>query len=98
YPSREPALALVVELPVLEVTPAIAEIVAAYVRHRLMPEDPAGDALHLALASYHKCEFLVTWNCQPLANANKFGHLRSRQRPARPLRAGARHAPGAPWR
>ena len=76
YPSREPALALVVDLPVLEVTPAVAEIVAAYVQHRLMPADPAGDALHLALASYHKCEFLVTWNCQHLANANKFGHLR----------------------
>ena len=76
YPSREPALALVADLPLLEVTPAVAEIVAAYVRHRLMPADPAGDALHLALASYHKCEFLVTWNCQHLANANKFGHLR----------------------
>ena len=33
-------------------------------------------ALHLALASYYKCEFLVTWNCQHLANANKFGHIR----------------------
>ena len=41
-----------------------------------MPADPSFDALHLALASYHKCEFLVTWNCQHLANANKFGHLR----------------------
>ena len=29
----------------------------------------------LALA-YRKCEFLVTWNCQHLANANKFGHIR----------------------
>jgi hypothetical protein len=27
-------------------------------------------------ASYHKCEFLVTWSCQHLANANKFGHIR----------------------
>jgi hypothetical protein len=76
YPSREPALALVAELPVLEITEAVAEIVAGYVRHRLMPADPAGDALHLALASFHRCEFLVTWNCQHLANANKFGHLR----------------------
>lgn len=76
YPSREPALALVAGLPVLDVTEAVAEIVIAYVRHRLMPADPAGDALHLALASHHKCDFLVTWNCQHLANANKFGHLR----------------------
>jgi hypothetical protein len=76
YPSRTLALGLVTELPILEITEAVAEIVAGYIRHRLMPADPAGDALHLALASYHRCDFLVTWNCQHLANANKFGHLR----------------------
>jgi hypothetical protein len=43
---------------------------------KVMPANPAGDALHLALASFHKCDFLVTWNCQHLANANKFGHIR----------------------
>jgi hypothetical protein len=41
-----------------------------------MPANPTGDALHLALAYYHKCDFLVTWNCEHLANANKFGHIR----------------------
>jgi predicted nucleic acid-binding protein len=76
YPSREAALEMALALPLLEMTPAVAEIVEAYVRHRLMPEDPTGDALHLALASYHNCEFLVTWNCQHLANANKYGHIR----------------------
>lgn len=76
YPSKVAALELVQELQLLAVAPPIAEIVEAYVRHRLMPEDPAGDALHLALASYHKCEFLVTWNCRHLANANKYGHIR----------------------
>jgi hypothetical protein len=50
--------------------------VEAYVQHKLMPSDPGGDAIHLALASYHKCDFLVTWNCRHLANANKFGHVR----------------------
>jgi hypothetical protein len=60
----------------LPIEPAITEIVEAYIRHKLMPVDPAGDALHLALASYHKCDFLVTWNCLHLANANKFGHIR----------------------
>jgi hypothetical protein len=60
YPSQEAALELAQELPRLEMAPPVAEIVEAYVQHRLMPEDPAGDALHLALASYHKCEFLVT--------------------------------------
>jgi len=69
-------LTFVRDLPLLPVEPAIAEIVQAYLLHQVMPRDPAGDALHLALASYHKCDFLVTWNCRHLANANKIGHIR----------------------
>jgi len=69
-------LSMLSGLPLLPIDPAIADIVEAYIRHRLMPADPAGDALHLALASFYKCDFLVTWNCRHLANANKFGHLR----------------------
>ena len=76
-PERsERRLSLVRHLPLLPVELAITEIVQGYIRHKLMPADPGGDALHLALASYHKCDFLVTWNCRHLANANKFGHIR----------------------
>ena len=55
---------------------AIADIVETYISNRVMPNDPAGDALHLAIASFHKCDFLLTWNCKHLASANKFGHIR----------------------
>ena len=55
---------------------AIIEIVQTYLERELMPRDPTGDALHLALASYHKCDMLLTWNCRHLANANKFPHIR----------------------
>jgi hypothetical protein len=76
-PERSAArLAFVAALPLLPVEPAISEIVKAYIQNKLMPADPGGDSLHLALASYHKCDFLVTWNCLHLANANKFGHIR----------------------
>ncbi|MES1242141.1 MAG: type II toxin-antitoxin system VapC family toxin [Acidobacteriota bacterium] len=74
--SGEMRLALVHLLPLLPIEPAILEIVQAYIGYKLMPSDPGGDAMHLALASYHKCDFLVTWNCRHLANANKFGHIR----------------------
>ena len=67
---------LVLATTVREQTCSDAEIVRAYIEHKVMPSDPAGDALNLALASYHKCDFLVTWNCRHLANANKFGHIR----------------------
>ena len=60
----------------MPVEPAIAEIVQTYIRHKVMPADPGGDALHLALASFHRCDFLVTSNCRHLENANKFGHIR----------------------
>lgn len=76
FDSREDCLGLLDGLPLVEIEPAVAEIVESYVAHRLMPRDPAGDALHLALASYHRCDFLLTWNCQHLANANKFDHIR----------------------
>ena len=69
-------VALIAHLRLLPVLPGVIETVQSYLRHKLMPLDPGGDALHLALASYHKCDFLVTWNCQHLANANKFGHIR----------------------
>ena len=72
---RDDWLGLIRDLPLLSIDAAVGEIVGAYLLHRLMPAAP-GDALHLALASYHKCDFLVTWNCRHLANANKFGHIR----------------------
>jgi len=76
YPTKSDTLKLVRELPLLELTEEIENIVDEYLRHRLMPKDPKGDALHLALASYYNCRFLLTWNCQNLANANKFEHIR----------------------
>jgi predicted nucleic acid-binding protein len=76
YEKKRDCLGLLDQLPVLAITSATADIVAAYLRHKLMPADPAGDALHLALASQYKCDFLLTWNCTHLANANKFGHIR----------------------
>ena len=69
YPTRDQALSLVSSLPVLPVEPPIAETVEVYIAHQVMPQDPLGDALHLALASYHRCDFLLTWNCMHIANA-----------------------------
>ena len=36
-----------------------------------MPQDPAGDALHLAIASFHRMDTLLTWNRSHIANPNK---------------------------
>lgn len=76
FPNKRAALELVSDLQLLPNTEEIDLIVDAYIRRMVMPADPGGDARHLALASFHKCDFLLTWNCKHLANANKFGHIR----------------------
>lgn len=76
FPKREECLRLIAALPLLAVEPAVLEIVQTYIARRVMPRNPVGDALHLALASHHRYDFLATWNCKHLANANKFAHIR----------------------
>ncbi len=76
YPTKRDVLALVADMAVLPFENEVWEIVKTYIDHSLMPANPGGDALHLAMASYHKCDFLLTWNCRHLANANKFQHIR----------------------
>ena len=76
YPTKKETLKLIEGLPVLNVVDNILDIVNEYIFHKLMPKDPVGDALHLAMASYYHCNFLLTWNFRNLANANKFEHIR----------------------
>jgi predicted nucleic acid-binding protein len=76
YPTKKDALALLEGLPILEINYDILELVETYIARKIMPAEPAGDALHLALASYYGCDFLLTWNCRHLANPRKFQHIR----------------------
>jgi predicted nucleic acid-binding protein len=77
YPGWEQVRALALSVPMLADAPELKGIVRVYLDNRLMPQDDAGDALHLAIASFHRVDYLVTWNCRHLANANKFEHVRS---------------------
>jgi hypothetical protein len=76
YDSKEPAINLLHGIARVEVPDEIADIIDVYLSNHLMPRERLGDALHLALASYHKCDFLLTWNCRHIANANKYEHIR----------------------
>ena len=75
YPNQKEALNLIKDLSLLAVNEEVIEMAKVYIANKVMPKDPTGDALHLALATYYKCDFLLTWNCNHLANANKFGHI-----------------------
>jgi predicted nucleic acid-binding protein len=75
-PKRSDCLGLLANLSVLEISTEVRELVRIYVENKLMPDDTEGDALHLALATLHECDILVSWNCRHIANANKTDHIR----------------------
>ena len=69
-------IALLDDIDILPITNEVIEIAQIYIDKLVMPIDPKGDALHLAIASFYKVDSLLTWNCKHLANANKFDHIR----------------------
>jgi len=76
YPNKGKIIKFTSKLKVLEPDKNIIEITRVYLKHYLMPQTQTGDAVHLAYASYYKMDFLLTWNCSHLANANKKDHIR----------------------
>jgi hypothetical protein len=75
YPTRNRCLELVDGLPLLEVTREVLEVATAYQADGLMPRHPAADAVHVPLVSWYRMDYLLTWNCRHIANANKARHL-----------------------
>lgn len=59
---------LVENLEMLSISPRIHSITQTYIERLIMPQDPFGDALHLAIASFHNVDALLTWNYKHIAN------------------------------
>jgi predicted nucleic acid-binding protein len=76
YTTKKKTLQLMDDIKLVAVEKPVLDIVQIYIQNNVMPRNPLGDALHLALASFHKCDYLLTWNCRHLANANKFQHIK----------------------
>jgi predicted nucleic acid-binding protein len=53
---------------VLEETRAADELAQAYLEHEALPGGAVVDAIHAALATVHRVDALVSWNCRDLAN------------------------------
>ena len=77
FPGRAEALALLDDMSMLPITPAVEGVAEAYQRHLVMPSGEMGDAVHLAVACVHEVDYLLTWKCRHLANTNKIKHIRT---------------------
>jgi len=64
-------LELVKEFGELKLSPEIEEIAKGYVNQKVITQAHFPDALHIALASFYKIDFLITWNCEHLAEAHR---------------------------
>jgi hypothetical protein len=69
-------LDLLQRMRVLPVTREAADLARQLVASGLVPAIASPDAVHIALASVHRIDFLVTWNFKHIANP----HIRERMR------------------
>ncbi len=61
-------MAMIGTFPVLEITEEAESLAAAIIASGAIPPQAVRDAAHIALATVHDMDYLLTWNCRHLAN------------------------------
>ena len=69
-------LELVAGITLLESTKEARLLTHNIMESRLLPAKAEGDGAHIALATVHRMDILLTWNCRHIANAFIGGRLR----------------------
>jgi hypothetical protein len=62
-------LAIIGGLPTLAITDDANTLTKAIMAAGILPPQVLRDAAHVAVAAVHAVEYLLTWNCKHLANA-----------------------------
>ena len=68
--DSELRLRIAKDIPILKITKECVELANLFFTKALLPEIARNDALHIAIATHYKMDFLLTWNCRHLANAH----------------------------
>jgi len=75
-PHRTGYLKLIRELEQVELTDEATILAEGYISRGIFHRKYIGDALHVAVASFHKIDYLVTWNFGHLANVRRQARVR----------------------
>ena len=75
-PHRAGYLNLIRPLEKLDIAEEVAILAEGYVERGIFHRKYIADAVHVALASFHKIDYLVTWNFGHIANVRKQARLR----------------------
>ncbi|MFL6261067.1 MAG: type II toxin-antitoxin system VapC family toxin [Thermoanaerobaculia bacterium] len=62
-------LDLLAEIPVLAIEEPALSLAGDLIRRGIVPQIYAEDASHIAIATVHGMDYLLTWNCKHIANA-----------------------------
>ena len=62
-------LAIIGGLRALEITEEAESLTQAIINAGILPQRAVRDAAHVAVAAVHAIDYLLTWNCRHLANA-----------------------------
>jgi len=63
-------------VPRLAVTDDAVRLARELLEHHALPPKAAEDALHIAVATVHGMDYLLTWNCAHIANADRLPAVR----------------------
>ena len=66
--AAQKRLAMVSDVPLLLITEQAMDIADSLVKQGIVPLKAAEDALHIAVATVHGVDYLLTWNCRHIAN------------------------------
>lgn len=75
-PHRTGYLKLADQLEQVELTDEAAILAEGYITRGIFHRKYIADALHVAVASFHKIDYLVTWNFGHLANVRRQARVR----------------------
>ena len=75
-PHRSSYLKLIAPLETVELAEEAAILAEGYISRGIFHRKFIADALHVALASFHKIDYLVTWNFGHLANVRRQARIR----------------------
>lgn len=65
----EKRLEIVKDMPILSASKEAESLAATILEKGIIPTKAAADAAHIALSAVHQIDYLLTWNCKHLANA-----------------------------
>ena len=57
------------EFPLLPLDDVAKDLARSFIYRRLVPDKAVEDAMHVAVATSQGMDFLLTWNCRHIANA-----------------------------